>query len=98
MMDGLVQRCEPFHTRARRTHDEYRRPARREVLEEVHLIARLQQVDAAHDVEVRASSITSTHCTMLYQQFLLNLKSRRPPPGSGKVCMNFSSGFRELFD
>ena len=60
-MDGFVQCTEPLHARARRTHDEYGRPTLIKVPEEVRLIARLEDVNAAHDVEVRPSLIPTSH-------------------------------------
>ena len=61
VVDCAVQRAEPLHARARSAYDEHCGLALVQVPEEVRLVARLEEINAATDVEVRSSTIPSPH-------------------------------------
>ena len=60
MVDSAVQSAEPFHARAGSAYEKHRGLSLVEVLEEVLDIARLEQVNAADDVEIRSSSVPTS--------------------------------------
>ena len=59
MMDRAVEGAEPFHARAGRTDQQDGGLAVLQVVQEVGRVARYEEVNAAHDVEVRPTTVSS---------------------------------------